>query len=402
MSVVYLDEVYFGKKPVSHLQEELSVIRRKFKGKYFTPSMNIDPDVLKFNRDAEEFFGYQTFALNISPSPDINAYAMPVGIFMSEEQRKSVIKSLKASKNGFRHDPKDGQISAVCTLNIGTINYDNLTDEEVFAILLHEIGHTFFEAVTDKDCAFTINSRLINIIKNINDSITKTLSSGTEVKEPVISKVVNNIVDKSGMQIKKILNFIKPHALISRVKGFFGIEEAMINNMKPSRIHYTNEKYADSFATAYGYGPELHSGLIKMFEDGYAKLKDSPKKIKFYSLNKYLFNDLKAYMLDKMDPHPRYLARIKVDVDYLKRELAKETIDPKLKKQMVDQLNEMQKILDDFVNTPDDGSQAFVIRQFYTELYKKFGGDRREQDTDNEALWKTVDDRYDELMKGNK
>ena len=398
--IIYLNEVYFGKKPISHLQTELSTIRKKFKGKYFMPSMNIDPDVLQFNRHIEDFFGYSTFSLNISPNPDLNAYAMPVGAFLSEEQKKNITKVLKANKNGFRHDPKNGAISAVCTLNIGTINSDVLTDEEIFAILLHEIGHTFFEAVTNKDCIYTINTKLIAIIKNINFKIIDILSHGEDtVDDNKVKNTVDNIINDVKFTTKKVLDFIKPHSIFNNIKNIF-VKESMNDNMKPSRIHYTNEKYADSFATAYGYGPELHSGLVKMFNDGYDKIKNNPK-MKIYSLNRYLFNDLKAYILDKMDPHPRYLARIKVDIDYLKRELAKETMDPKMKKMILAEINAMQSILDDFVNMPNDGSRAFVIRQFYIELYKKFGGDRREQDTDNEALWKTIDDRYNNLKKEN-
>ena len=395
--ITYLNEVYFGKKPIAHLQEELSIIRKKFKGKYFMPSMNIDKDVLQFNRHVEEFFGYNTFSLNISPNPDLNAYTMPVGTFLSENQKKAVVQALRASKNGFKHDPKNGAISAICTLNIGTINSDVLTDEEIFAILLHEIGHTFFEAVTDKDCIYTINTKLIAIIKNINAKITDILSQGEEINVDAIKSTVDNIISNIQFKVKKILDFITPYSILDSIKKVF-VKESMSNNMKPTRIAYTNEKYADSFATAYGYGPELHSGLVKMFNNAYDKVKNNPKE-KIYSLNRYLFNDLKAYMLDKMDPHPMYLARIKVDIDYLKRELSKETMDPKMKKMILSEINSMESILNDFVNMPNDGTQAFVIRQFYIELYKKFGGDRREQDTDNEALWKTIDDRYNNLKK---
>ena len=41
-----------------------------------------------------------------------------------------------------------------------------------------------------------------------------------------------------------------------------------------------------------------------------------------------------------------------------------------------------------------------VIRLYYIKLYEKFGGDRREQDADNDALFGTIDDRYKEVREG--
>ena len=92
------------------------------------------------------------------------------------------------------------------------------------------------------------------------------------------------------------------------------------------------------------------------------------------------------------------LARIKVSIEYLKRELAKESLDPKVKIQLLQQVEEMQKLIDDYINFPKDEDNIAIIRAYYRELYKRFGGDRREQDTDNKALFDTIDKRFDEIL----
>ena len=100
------------------------------------------------------------------------------------------------------------------------------------------------------------------------------------------------------------------------------------------------------------------------------------------------------------DEHPNDLARIKTSIEYLKRELAKEGLDPKIKRELMSQIEEMNKLIDDYINFPKDEDSIAVRRAYYKELYKRFGGDRREQDTDNQALFDEIDKRYNELMKG--
>ena len=109
--------------------------------------------------------------------------------------------------------------------------------------------------------------------------------------------------------------------------------------------------------------------------------------------------DLLAYTFNMMDEHPNDLARIKVSVEYLKRELAKESLDPKVKLELMRQIEELNKLIDDYINFPKDEDNIAVRRAYYKKLYEKFGGDRREQDTDNEALFKQIDKRFDELNK---
>ena len=54
----------------------------------------------------------------------------------------------------------------------------------------------------------------------------------------------------------------------------------------------------------------------------------------------------------------------------------------------------------DYINFPKDQDSCRAIRLYYTMLYKKFGGDRREQDTDNDALFDAIDDRFEDLNGG--
>ena len=105
------------------------------------------------------------------------------------------------------------------------------------------------------------------------------------------------------------------------------------------------------------------------------------------------------FVLGIQDEHPEGLTRIKVSCEYLKKEIAKESIDPKMKAQMIEQLDQLNRLIDEFINYPKDKDKIAVWRKYYILLYKKFGGDRRERLADNDALFDRIDDRYDELIK---
>lgn len=412
-----LNELYIGNSPILPLQSQLSVVRAKFKNKPFSNSMNTDKDILKFNRSVEKFFGYKFFALNVSPDQTVNAYAWPIYAFRDKNEIKKMMQSLKASKTGFKHDQLNGSISAICTLNMGLINNDEFSDEEIMAILLHEIGHTFFQAVTDKDCVYTLASRITETIYAINSKIARRISDANVITDKDIEKDVIDAASYTGSLGYDLFNsfsniknqiFSIPHSIVSTAKNMVSsikskfFKESMEDNMKRTRYAYTNEKFADSFAVMYGYGAQLHTGLMKIgnYYDKELNIHQSKNTVIIaYKVFKYMLFDLLAYTLNMMDEHPKDLARIKVSIEYLKRELAKESLDPKVKMDLIRQIDDLNALIDQYVNFPKDEDNIAVRRAYYKKLYEKFGGDRREQDTDNEALFKQIDKRFDELNK---
>ena len=65
-------------------------------------------------------------------------------------------------------------------------------------------------------------------------------------------------------------------------------------------------------------------------------------------------SDMFAFMSGVKDEHPDDLARIKVSVEYLKKEISREGIDPKLKSKLINQMDELNRIIDEFLNFPKD------------------------------------------------
>ena len=398
--ITQLNEVYLGKESISHIQRQLSLIRNDVKSSY-NKSINVSKNVLKFNRMIESFFGYNTFSLTINPDNDINAYAMNTSFYQNEEERRKMIASLKSSDKGFRYDKTMGTLNSIISINYGTMRLETLTDEELMAILLHEIGHTFFYAIMYHDAPVSNSSKLLSIIKLINNKIVSKISSG----ENVTDEDINNDIEKINPIIK----------MIGKVPNIFNLGKSLFKNnyiKKMSKLFkhesldydlkrnndYTNEKFADTFAAMYGYGIELHSGLAKLdnyYRKAYPESNNQIKVI-FGVFRKYTAHIL-DYIYNTLDEHPNNLARIKIATEYLKKEIARESIDPKMKSEMIDQLNELNKIIDEFINFPKNEDYMRITRKYYTKLLKKYGGDIREKTASNDELFDKLDAVYNDL-----
>ena len=399
-SILGVNEAYFGIDAMKDAQLQFNKIRAKFRNKPFTTNMAKDPDVLKFNRTMERIFGFTVFSLCFNPDRAINAYALPIILAQTEDEKKRMISALSATKSGFRFE-KMGRINGLVTLNKGIIDSD-LTDEELVAIMLHEIGHNFFEAVMDSNCIYTITSNMIRAIARINQIIAATLRTKlvSEIDPSAAKKDVENICRAFKGNVAKYV-IQKPMSLLSNLKSKVVKRESFSSNMTRGRLKYTNEKFADTFATMYGYGPALHSALLKLMDTVFTSNNPMAKNPVYnvFLCSTMFLGDILAYIANIKDEHPDGLARINVSCEYIRSEIAKEDIDPKLKEELIGQLREMEALIEDFINFPKDKDSYTGIRMYYIYLYKTFGGDLREMDTDNDAIFKTIDQRYNQLNK---
>ena len=388
----FLNEVYFGRKPVEPLRKQLSIIREKFRNKNITSQSSQDPVVLKFNRLAESIFGFHSFSLYIQPDRLPNAYTFPVDTFYTTHDKYQVINALKASPNGFKYNNMEG-ISAVMALNIGLIDMDIITDDELMATTLHEIGHCFFLAVTSPDNSYTSSRKLSSIVLSILNRAKTAVNSGKYINGEYVDKDINIFTST-------INNIKQSFANLKKKKN---LTESMQDNMRWSRIMYTNEKFADNFAASYGYAEDISSLNVKISKYYADLINEHPKNYPhFYEvmlMYKMYFNDFMKYVLNLKDVHPEDLARVKTTADYIKREIAREGIDPSMKKELIDELNKINRIIEEYKNFPKDGDSMRIIRLYHIKLYEKFGGDRREKDVDNDALFRHIDKKYYSLNK---
>lgn len=390
-----LNEVYFGKAPIQSMKAQLTKLRKKLKGKPITSTINLDAEILKFNRIVEKTFGFYNFALYLNHDPIPNAYTFGVETFYTTEEKEKIRKSILANPEGFKFDRKEAKVSMIAAMTSGMLDSEKITDDQIVAVLLHEIGHSYFEAVVLTDNGLDSARNLLDCLSFIHDKAMYIVTNGKEVTEKQIEKDLS--------QAKKIIDPVVKKIKEIFVKKAHTLRESMTDNISKRYLQYTNEKFADSFAASYGYGPELHDFLTKAYEDIYRDING----VKQYShieeilkVYRLYFLDLLAYGLHLQDEHPGELARLNVTLQYLKREVAKETIDPNMKRALLINIQKCESLMEDYMNYPKDQDSMRILRLYHIKLYEKFGGDRREKDTDNEALFAQIDKRYEELKAG--
>ena len=392
-----LHEVYFGKGPIAPLQKQLNKLRAKLANKPVSANTNLDPEVLKFNRLAEQIFGFKTFALYIQPNHLPNAYAFPVETYFHDpDEKKAIYKSLVASSSGFKYDEAFAHVSLVIAIHSGLLDNFNYTDEEIMGVILHEIGHGFFSAVTDPNCAYTRWVLYVNLLSSVMEFVKDKIKKG--------KLLVQEIIDKEISSLKQFTSkFEDVFRAPSLRKVFSESSFTAFRNLNPLRFSYTNEKFADTFAATYGYGAECQSCVVKLTQDIYHQAFGEPinypKIIEILGAATLVLLELWTYLEMVQEEHPGQLARIKTNIEYIKKELSKDSIDPKIKRQLLDDLQRTEKLVQEYIDFPKDKDCTRILRLYHIALYKMVGGDFRELDTSNNALFDMIDSRYDQVLK---
>lgn len=408
-AVMSVNEAYFGDGPIKEIQVLFSKFRQKWLGKPYNPKINYDPDLIKFNRACENLFGYYKFGMSIDPSNSYNAFMINVDWAAPKGSDKLAAFGLRVLKtgNGFCYDKSAGVV-AICMMLYGLLRDDKFTDRELLGIMLHEIGHSFTKAVFMKGGLFSRQSRLSKLLGQVNEMIKDNVNKDRDASE------------------QRINNDLSKISIIDRVKSFFSnLAANKLTNPATSSIHsfamsaatakggdknkntkyydYTNEKFADTFASMYGYGVDVQQASMK-FDDAisdfyYPNVKTPGKLSIIIGVALMSFRDFMDYIFDVQDEHPSNVTKAKVQMEYLQREIQNVDLDPAVKAELQKQLDAQKKLIDDYLNYTSDYDAQAIMRAYYKKMFEKFGGDRRERVTDNEEIFKTIDNVFDRTAR---
>ena len=86
----------------------------------------------------EDLWGFKAFSLSIDPSSTPNAFTYPVATSLDIDPTDYIITDSK----GYRFT-KQAKVAAISKITAGLFTNKAFTDEECFAIFLHEVGHSF-------------------------------------------------------------------------------------------------------------------------------------------------------------------------------------------------------------------------------------------------------------------
>lgn len=326
----------------------------------------------KLEDELKEIFGFR----NVEVHPIKERYLTKDKMFESKELNACVYNDDRYPIDGLISDKgfydKTHSINIQLYFTLGIIK--NLTPSELVAVLLHEFGHS-------------IDPALVHISYTETNLLTKYLTD----RANKLTKEENRLLDKfkkvlginASDKKNSIINFISLALTISIPGIIDGIKEKFIGKEKvlnsklrtiqkliqkdDSEFNRKNfsEAFADNFARMYGYGNHLVTALEKFDENTDFLINSRFKKEKLrqeviISITKDLIKDV-----HKTDVH-----RIRSLIAEYKADIEDPNTCPEVKKQLQSDLEELEKIFDEYLNHFSD-FQNRVNKMINDELQKK-------------------------------
>lgn len=422
-----LNEAYFGKtKDVLNIEKAISAFRKKYakSDNYHIYELDdtdfnaMQKDKLKRNIEKafEDCFGFGVCELTIYGNVMMNAFTIPVGQRFDTDNRKALI----VTPSGYKYD-RSADFALIIGCFAGLMCNYKYTDAEVTAILLHEVGHNFSGSVNHRIgilegvCkTFNFLTAMINLcilnpfpLMVYNNSVAKWL---IDFEKKLYKEYPNLMLFKDSVLywINFYRNLINELNFVSKAINFLAIPVNYINIiinfllqkvigmlLYPSRIFhefygYSDEKFADQFATMYGYGPELASAMEKTpsFNYGLATQKLFEDNLPILSAMYDLTTFPLMAIITALDPHPANIERLESSIRVLKVEA--QYCNPGMRSRLNKDIAILERQRDEYflsvkaIRRKDQQiNPGYFSKSYYAALYGIFGGDMRHHVFDN-------------------
>lgn len=448
-----INEAYFGRTPgIQKIIKQIGVVRRKF-GVYdeniiskttgfkspikIDPRINSDVEMIRLNNLFEDEFGFETCAITVVPMEQANACTCPIS-FALDVNTMDLKNHIKSSKTGFKYD-KSSKMNVIILINSSVFLNNNLTDEEICAVLLHETGHNFQAALSGKIAAMNTGEELMvyfqsifYIVKSIlNGWVIDLIMMGgelpyyvseirkldTEMKRSLSKSTGGKAFLTALDGVQGVMNTVKAYIsdlqfaqALLMILGNIGMMPIILVNTAISRVFslirtiifggYRGEQISDTFAAMYGLGPELTSALNKLEKNSGTLVMQAITDVPIvgHLVNACVVLPLRT-ISQIFDEHPTDAARHKNMLDALEYDLKEQDMDPRTKQKIKAEIDRMNKTFDDVyklnaekaVKNPRAASLAWNAF-----LYNTLGGDFKHYIFKTEDNMKEINARYKE------
>lgn len=366
---ITVHEVYFGKnKYLLEAEKVLGRLRKNYLGADEV-KLNKAKEILEFNRLMEKAFKLECFCLTVIHSGLFNANTLAIGTVIDAPNYKGV----KSNEIGFNWDYiKDSTI--IVNVNSGLLTNSNITDGEVMAVILHEIGHNFDTSISSfcRGSSYIIKvlaliTMPIGILTNPDTTIQLTRGGRrwyTNLLRDWREKgnIFVDLIDSFRYAFSKILTLVAvPMHMFMNIRSMLTpmiplIDISTAEQLALGALKFRSEALADNFATAYGYGPELQSFMVKLKykAGGWADeelMRNIPVIGTWLDLSNMPTHIIQSIVAD----HPDYAFRCKDQINMLKRELDRSDLDPKMKGIIRNDIKEIEKSLNKLLDYTKTG-----------------------------------------------
>lgn len=368
----YVSEAYYGKLPEFVELEELfdSLIKKAKVDKYNKCNPNKYPENAKIQKIFSKLFGFKKSFLYWEPFTTANAYTYSLNAFLVFTDKKKMIE--KRPETGF-YDSSHNILLTVY-VSVGLLEL-GLSARELIAIILHEIGHNFdysnyhkFEMILWSIFNWSIPIEIANYKNNTNDMKNDMYIKITDQGDDIYKhqKKRDAMIKRMKQNEQKYYKYTKRlNGFIFTLTGFIYVPISILLSPITPIFNIGGEKseiFADSFATAYGYGTELMDALGKL-QDGTSVY--NPKS----PVSRFLL-DMGTLMGEVMqlttgEVHGTDMKRCKECIKKLKHDLKTNDFPPELKEELVEEINRLTRIYKSFYKI-ESGDRLKI-----TKMYRK-------------------------------
>lgn len=377
----YVQEAYYGKLPEFEELEVLfeKLIKQAKRDGIDKCNPNKYPEHEKICKIFSKLFGFKKSYIYWEPFYQANAYTYSMNIFMVYTDKKKLIE--KRPDKGFY----DSSHSIVLTVYITTgLLHKNMKARELIAIILHEIGHNFdysnyhkFQAVLYALVSFGSSAMQIHKQKNKTNDMKEDFLLQTQmnekeyweyqIKRDKINKKMKEWEEKSYKK-NQILRGIKfPLTLPIKLIYFIFSPISQIGTLSGKK----GELFADSFATAYGYGQDLINALQKFEDNRPIYNPKSPITKFFFDLGKLSWEmSINIYA----EVHGTNMERCQECIEKLRWDLEHNDFPPALKKELINEINSLTQMYKSFYTISTDDSRYPITKLYRKYINKIWGG----------------------------
>ena len=356
-------EAYYGKLPeFEEIEKCFGEMQKKARKEGYNSNPNKYPETKKIEKLFAKVFGLKKAIFYWIPSNVVNAYTVTMYSFMLFGESKDFIE--KRKDRGF-YDTSGRSVFTVYAYT-GLLQKEmDLTPSELTAILLHEFGHNFdyskyhmISFITD----ILVNPSLLIVvhanrtIEDHNDVKTDYLNEVKKEYDPLYKdkKLRKKKDDDYAKALDKALNkgiFGQTISFLLKVISLPGVAIAGLPIQLLTLDGKKGELFADSFATSYGYGTDLISGLEKFNTNTSVPLKHS----KGLDIVRDLNNCMNEIFNGITEIHGANQERCKATIKKLEADIKSGDYPPELREELYQELDKVKERYNQMMTiSPDD------------------------------------------------
>ena len=375
-------EAYYGKLPeFEQIEACFASIIKKARTEKYKSNPNTYPETKKIQKLFAKVFGLKKMIFYWVPSDINNAYTVTLYSMMLFGESEDFIE--KRTDRGF-YDTSGKSMFTVYAYTGILSKQTNLTAGELTAILLHEFGHNFDYS------RYHMISFVLDLLTNpmlaIYTQTHKNIEDHNEVKEEYYKQTKKqwDPLYKSESKRKKEAEKYKKNLKKALNKGMFTqtVKFLLQTSLFPIYlvmalpIQLTSldgkkgELFADSFATSYGYGPDLISGLEKLSDLSYVKI---DKHSKGLDVMRDLNTAMDEMFIGMYEIHGTNQERCRETIKKLEADIKAGDYPPELKEDLYNELTKVRERYNYMLSL--EGSNNNKILSFWRKLCNTiFGG----------------------------